>query len=174
MRNKTKLAIACGLLTWMAGASLAQAEENKTAEPAKFFHLDFVVQELESGKVVNARHYATTISTGNGERSDIRTGNKVPVATNDGSDTTKYQYTYIDVGVNLECRGAKEIGGDLALNVTAEISSAVTTTRQPIIRQTKWSSDVIVPMAKPTIIFSSDDVATKGQMRLELTATPVK
>jgi hypothetical protein len=40
-----------------------------------------------------------------------------------------------------------------------------------LIRQTKWSSNVIVPIGKPTVIFSSDDATTKGQMQLELTAT---
>jgi hypothetical protein len=33
---------------------------------------------------------------------------------------------------------------------------------------------VIVPVGKPTVIFSSDDVASKGQMQLELTASPIK
>ena len=31
-----------------------------------------------------------------------------------------------------------------------------------------------LPLGKPTVIFSSDDVASKGQMQLELTATPVR
>jgi hypothetical protein len=76
--------------------------------------------------------------------------------------------------VNIDCRAAKEIQGDLALNVSAEISTATTAQKQPLIRQTKWSSNVILPLGKPTVIFSSDDVASKGQMQLELTATPVR
>jgi hypothetical protein len=32
---------------------------------------------------------------------------------------------------------------------------------------------VIVPLKKPTVIFSSDDLTTKHQMQLELTATPI-
>jgi hypothetical protein len=32
---------------------------------------------------------------------------------------------------------------------------------------------VIVPLKKPTVVFSSDDVASKRQMQLELTATPI-
>lgn len=173
MPNKTKLAIACGIVTMMAGAGFAQTEGAKATEQPKYFHLDFVLKELDGGKVVNARHYAMTISTGDTGTSGIRTGNKVPITTG-GTGGEVTQFTYIDVGVNIDCKQAKEMGDDLALHVDAEISSAATQTHQPLIRQTKWSSSVIVPIGKATTIFSSDDVTTKGQMQLELTATPVR
>jgi hypothetical protein len=32
---------------------------------------------------------------------------------------------------------------------------------------------VIVPVKKPTVIFVSDDMSSKRQMQLELTATPI-
>jgi hypothetical protein len=43
----------------------------------------------------------------------------------------------------------------------------------PSIRSNSWSSVVIVPLKTPTLIFSSDDPASKRQMQLELTATPI-
>ena len=85
--------------------------------------------------------------------------------------------TYIDVGVNIDCRAAKEIQDQLALNVAAEISSVAadpSSSTLPLVRQTKWSSNVIVPVRKPTTIFSSDDPTTKRQTQLELTAIPIK
>ena len=102
----------------------------------------------------------------------IRTGNKVPVSTGTGPNSL----TYLDIGVNIDCHGAKEIGDDLALNISAEVSSAATEqpTNQPLIRVTRWSSNVIVPMRKPTTVFSSDDPTTKRQTQLELTAIPIK
>jgi hypothetical protein len=173
MRNKTKLAITCGAIILTAGICAAQGEGAKPpAEEPKYFHLDFVVKELESGKVINARHYSTTTATGD-HSCTIRSGNKVPVQTG-GSGPESGQFTYIEVGVNIDCRSAKEIDGSLALSVSAEISTAVNAVKQPLIRQTKWSSNAIVPIGKPTVIFASDDVAGKGQMQLELTATPVK
>ncbi|MGA2739770.1 MAG: hypothetical protein ABSG65_20305 [Bryobacteraceae bacterium] len=96
-----------------------------TAEQPNYFHLDFVVKELDGGNVVSARH--------------------------------------IDAGVNIDCRSTREIQGDLALSVTAEISTTVTLVKQPLIRQTKWSSNVVVPIGSPTVIFSSDDVTGKGR-----------
>jgi hypothetical protein len=44
----------------------------------------------------------------------------------------------------------------------------------PIIRQNRWGSHVLVPLKKPTVIFSSDDLTTKRQMQLEVTATPIR
>ncbi len=44
---------------------------------------------------------------------------------------------------------------------------------QPTVRQNKWDSTVIVPLKKPTVLFSSDDLTSKRQMQLELTATPI-
>jgi hypothetical protein len=148
-----------------AGICAAQSDN------VKYFHLDFVVKELEGGKVINARHYSATTVTGD-HSCTIRSGNKVPVQTG-SSGPDSGQYTYVDVGVNIDCRAAKELDGSLALNVSAEISSAVSAQKQPLIRQTKWSSNVIVPIGKPTVVFSSDDVTTKGQTQLELTATAI-
>jgi len=175
MRNKTKLAAVCGAMLMTAGICLAQGESPKsTAEPPKYFHLDFAVKEVEGGKVISARHYATTVATGDvnfGFSCTMRSGNKVPVPSGTSDAAT---FTYIDVGVNIDCRAARLIEGDLALSVTAEISNAATTSAPPLIRQTKWSSNVIVPLGKPTVIFSSDDVTTKGQMELELTAKAIE
>jgi len=173
MSNPTKIVTMCVLVMGMAGGCAAQSE-SKSGEATKFYRLDFVVKELDSGKVVNARTYSTSASTreANNWVCSIRTGNKVPIPTTSGSESS--QYTYIDVGVNVDCKGLKEADGQLALTVIAEISSAANATRPPMIRQTKWSADVIVPLKKPTTIFTSDDVTGKGQMQLELTATPIK
>jgi len=166
-RNKTRLAIACGAIL-LTGICAAQGEDPKSsAEQPKYYHLDFAVKQLDSGKAIGARHYSATTAVG--QKGVIRTGNKVPVQA--GSPTG---LTFIDVGVNIDCTAAKEIEGNLPVNVTAEISSAATASNPPLIRQTKWSANVIVPIGKPTVIFSSDDVSTKGQMQLELTATPIE
>jgi hypothetical protein len=173
----------------VAGACFAQSEAAKPAEPPppKYFRLDFVVKELDSGKVVNSRAYSMTISTGpqntgpQNRVSSIRAGSRVPVSTKSG------EYTYLDVGVNIDCNSAKEVQNQLALNVIADVSTTANDTStgpaglggstntpgQPIIRQNRWSGDVLVPLRKATTIFSSDDATTKRQMQLELTATPI-
>ena len=150
----------------MAGTGFAES-----AEPPKFYKLDFVVREVESGKVINARAYSMMASTDS--NGSLRTGSKVPTPAPQGGAPA----SFIDVGTNIDCRSIKELQQhDLALFVTAEISSTVhdpATPDYPVIRQNKWSSTVIVPIKKAALIFSSDDATTKRQLQLELTATPI-
>jgi hypothetical protein len=88
------------------------------------------------------------------------------------------------VGVNIDCRSIKEAQRDLSLYVAAEISSlpsepdqqpttAATTRMAPAVRQNRWSSWVIVPLKRPTLIFSSDDPTSKRQMQVDLTVAPI-
>lgn len=165
-----------GLL--LAGASLGQNEAaNTPASEPKFYHLDFVVKEVEAGKTINARTYTMTVATGP-ERTSVRSGNRLPVPTGPRvpNAAVPTQFTYVDVGTNIDCWNAKEIQGQLALSVTADVSTTaeVPDIPQPVIRQVKWNSPVVVPLRKATVIFSSDDPSSKRQMQLELTANPVK
>jgi hypothetical protein len=165
----------------VATTCLGQNEPAKAGAPAtepKYFHLDFVVKELEGGKTVNARAYAMTVSTDR-ERTSVRTGNRVPVPSGPRSgpgSPANTQFTFVDVGTNIDCWNTKEVQGQLTLMVAAEVSSAAETpdAPAPVIRQVKWNAPVIVPLGKPTVIFSSDDPSSKRQMQLELTARPIK
>jgi hypothetical protein len=142
------------------------------AAPVKFYKLDFVVKEVDGTRVLNTRSYSfltstKTIGFGGPAGSGIRTGNKVPVA---GGG-------YLDVGVSIDCYEAKETEVGLSLSVTADVSNIPAESTVPVngqvIRQNKWRSNVVVPLKKPTVIFSSDDLTSKHQMQLELTATPI-
>ncbi|HZT30974.1 MAG TPA: hypothetical protein VFA33_13880 [Bryobacteraceae bacterium] len=168
------------LISLLAAAGCLAQNQPAQAAPAverKFFHLDFVVKELDSGKTINSRAYAMTVATN--EKTSIRSGVKLPVPTRPPTGPgINMNYTYVDVGTNIDCIGAKEIQGRLALSVSAEFSSVAPApepqSSQPVIRQVRWSAPVIVPLRKPTIVFSSDDPTSKHQMQLELTAAPIQ
>lgn len=171
------------LVLLAVGACLAQTEPAKAARAPerKFYHLDFVIKELDSGKTINARAYAMTVATD--ERTSIRSGNKLPVpseppASPPATPPAFRQYSFVDVGTNIDCAGVTEMQNLLALHVTVEISSVPPESEPqapgPTIRQVKWSSPVVVPLRKPTVVFSSDDPTSKHQMQLELTASPIK
>ena len=154
--------------------SFAQQEVKTIESPAHYYRLTYSVQEVgETGKVTNSRTYATAIATGNGPSAQIRTGDKVPVLT----EKNKGEVQYIDVGVNIDSVRAQEVDSKLALQVTAEISSTTRTTTEPtalpVIRSNRWSATVMVPIAKPTVIFSSDNLQDKGKVQVELTATRI-
>jgi hypothetical protein len=164
----------------LAGGCLAQNQPAKAggepdAEP-RYFHLDFVVKEVEGGKIINARAYSMTVGTDRGKTS-VRSGNRVPVPSGQpGNALASTQFHYVDVGTNIDCWDAKIVQGQLTLMVIAEVSSAATApdVPAPVIRQVKWNAPAVVALRKPAIIFSSDDPTSKRQMQLELTATPIK
>jgi hypothetical protein len=168
----------------MAGGCFAQSEPAKAgaAQPAekKFYHLDLVVKEVESGKTVNARAYSMNVAEN--ERTSTRTGSRLPVPSGGPTVAGKTQFTFVDVGTNIDCSNAREVTqNQLALYVSVDISSVLNVSvgtepdaSAPVVRQVKWSSPVIVQLRKPTTVFSSDDPTSKRQMQLEITASPIK
>lgn len=165
MSNPRNCVVAFALLT---ATCLAQNPEG-----SKFYKLEFTVKDMEGTRALSSRTYSM-VATTDGPNSSIRAGSKVPIPASPGATQ---QFTFVELGVNIDCRSIKEVQNELALNVTADISSTgqeATAPAYPIIRQNKWSSSVLVPFKKPTLIFSSDDVTTKRQIQLELTATPIK
>jgi hypothetical protein len=166
MRKIRDLSILSAVFALLAGICFGE----EAAAP-KFYKLDFVVKEVEGAKVLNARSYSVISSTeGKGvEGCQVRTGSKVPGAVAGG---------YIDVGVSIDCYQVRETQTGLSLGLSADISSippdlTPPVSAPPVIRQNRWRSNVVVPLKKPVVIFSSDDLTTKHQMQLELTATPI-
>lgn len=128
----------------------------------KFYKLDFVLKEVDGPRVVNSRSYSTYAAT-DAPPSMIRAN----IRMQDGRDW----------GIRIDARGLRQVQNQLGLNLTTEISGLPQETSaesaHPILRQYSWSSEVLLPIRKPTIVFSSDSTSSKTQMQVELTATPV-
>src|SRR4051812_45782456 len=171
MPTKTKWSLGLFGLAMAAGTCLGQS-----IEPTKFYRLEFVVKEVEGTKVVNSRAYFMTVPVevpGQGSQGgSIRTGSRLPTPTN----TNGGGFNYIDVGVSIDCKMLREMQSDVSVYVTAEISSHSVEPNlpAPVIRQNRWSSMVLVPVKKPTLVYASDDTTSKRQMQFELTATPLR
>jgi hypothetical protein len=158
------------------------AKPHETAKapepPAHYYHLEIVVQELGAdGKATNSRSYTTTVSTDSREaQSSIRVGSRIPILTSSSVENTQFQY--IDVGVNIDARRTREIGRQLSIDLTADVSSVASATdpalHQPVVRQNKWQAVVLIAVGKPTIVFTSDSLDSKGSMQLVVTATPLQ
>jgi hypothetical protein len=166
------LTLACLAMFLVAQPSPAQPPTPPPDSPV-FYRLDLVIKENEGGKVINSRNYSMEIAVdpprGGGPGSSIRTGSRVPIPGKDSG------ITYIELGINFDCRSAKEVGNQLSLFISVDVSSvAEPASTPPIIRNTKWASTVLIPVRKPTVIFSSDDAMSKRQMQLEITATLLK
>jgi len=156
----------------------ASTQEASTAE--HFYRFDFVVEEIDdAGKVNNSRSYVETIATGPGSSQAIRTGSRIPIAT--GAENGSTQFQYVDVGVSFDVRQVREVGDKLSLTLKAELSSLAqehvvtgTGVGDPVIRQNRWDSTVLIPVGKPTVVYSADDLDSKGKMQVEVTATRVE
>jgi hypothetical protein len=151
----------------LAGTAFAQ-----TADSQRFYKLDFVVKEVEGGKPVNSRAFSTMLAASQGsnrEQSTIRAGGRVPVA---AAGST----SFFDLGVNIDARDLRESQTDVAVNLSVDITTIAqeNASSQPIVRQNRWSGTVLAPVKKATLVFASDDITSKRQLQLEMTATPVK
>ena len=167
-------------------APKTQETATPAAVPGHYYHLEFIVQELGAdGKPMNSRTYTTTTSTDARDNASIRSNSRIPVATGSyqtGSDAASTlvntQFQYMNVGVDIDVHRAREIGRQLSFDLTADISSMAESRdpklHQPVIRQNKWQAAVLVPVGKPTVVFTSDALDSKGSMQLVVTATPVE
>ncbi len=155
--------------------------------PTHYYHLEIVVQELGAdGKTTNSRSYTTTVSTDSREaQSSIRVGSRIPIATGtiskEGESNQALlntQFQYIDVGVKIDAERTREIGRQLSIGLSADVSSVASATdpalHQPVVRQNKWSAVVLIAVGKPTVVFTSDSLDSKGSMQLLVTATLIQ
>ena len=183
-----------------AGRGIAQngpktAPEGKSPETAKaletpvhFYHLDLVVKEIgENGKPSNSRTFSITVSTARGEYDSIRAGSRFPIATGSYSGAgagapVNIQFHYEDLGVNFDVREVRETENRLAMSLQADISGLGSSVplggprgiEEPVMRHNKWGAPVFLSIGKPTVVFTSDDVDSKGGMEVVVTATQLQ
>ena len=163
-------------------ASPAMPQEGKIQSPSapevrpeqRYYRIEFILKELnDDGRVVNSRTYNTSVST-DSKNSSLRIGTKIPVRSNEKTG----EINYTDVGVNIDCMLLRETAQGLALQVSGDVRSLASLSGDgqgaaPIIRQNYWSLITAVPIGKPTVVFSSDNLENKGRMQVEVTATPI-
>ncbi len=179
------LTVFCGRTIFAQEASQTPPPVQAAEAPVHFFHLLFVVQEVgPDGKPTNSRSYTTTVSTdAREEGTSIRASARIPVATasfSSGANKTlaNPQYQLLDVGVNIDTHNAREVGRRLSLHITADVSSLGKSSdenlNQPVLRQNKWRATVLIPLDKPTVVFTSDSLDNKGSMQMVVTATSLQ
>jgi hypothetical protein len=187
MFKQTKTLFTLLVIAFICAPACLLAQDSQTASyknsPEHYFRLEFRVLGVSAdGKIQDTRSY--DILAASGPKSDwtssIRSGDRVPVTTTITSGGSNVEYQYIDVGTNIDVEHIESMDQTLRLRVTANISVLAmdahvlnATPHEPIIRQAKWQSPVIVPIGKPSIIFSSSNNVDKGKIELELTAIPL-
>ena len=172
----------------LAAAALLMVQWPARAQDARgpaIYKVDFDIHD--SGDAAGkARHY--TLLTSANQKAIFKVGSRVPVATGSFEPGTggganplvNTQYTYIDVGVSIECT-VGDVNGRLMMHGNIDVSTilkheAATPSANPpnpTVAQTKLQLDTAVDPGKPTVVAAIDDPATMRQFQVQATVTRV-
>src|SRR5712692_5704154 len=165
--------------------SLGSAGAQEKSEPGNtnVYKVDFVIRDGSDAAARSGRRYSLLIdASGKGL---FRVGQRVPYATGSFqpglagagvSPLVSTQYSYADVGVNIECR-LREMGGKIELHVSLDMSTLVQPDRapptppNPTIGTARIEMDAMVAAGKTSQIASIDDPVTMRKLDVEATVT---
>lgn len=165
--------------TWMMAAALlcpGLAVHAQDARESSTYKVDFTIRDTGDAGGKTGRKYSLLVNRG--VKTVFKIGNRVPVATGamNGGTLVNTQFTYIDVGMNIECT-VNEFGSKFAMHSDLDISTAVmpdknpNSAQNPTISQIKLNLDTMVPPGKPTTVASFDDPVTSRKFDVDVTVT---
>jgi hypothetical protein len=164
---------------WMMAAALMGAGLTVHAQDARDqlpYKVDFTIRDTGDAGGKTGRKYSLLVNRN--VKSTFKVGNRVPVATGgtNGGTLVNTQFTYIDVGMNIECVVADAgsrfaIHGDLDISTAVMPDKNVTALQNPTISQIRLNMDTTVAPGKPTIVASFDDPVTARKFDIDVTIT---
>jgi type II secretory pathway component GspD/PulD (secretin) len=130
-------------------------------KPHKSFRLTYTVAVVEDGKTIGTQHFSLVAA--DGQRTTLKEGDKVPVATGSFSTdnaASQTQFTYLDVGMNFDATVVSMASG-LSLKTKVEQSSigptnTIAGVAEPVVRQSVLETATIAPLGKPLMLGSID------------------
>ena len=130
-------------------------------KPRKLYRLTYTVAVLESGKSIGTQHYSLVAS--DGQRTTMKEGDKVPVATGSFSTenaASQTQFTYLDVGMSFDAT-VNSIANSVSLKTKVEQSSLGPSTTiagvaEPVVRQSVLEGVSMATLGKPLMLGSID------------------
>jgi hypothetical protein len=147
-------------------AAIAQPGRSSTV-----YRVDFNIKDTGDAGAKAGRKYSLLIN--DRQKSVFRVGSRVPTITGGGS-TTSAQYTYIDVGVNIDCTVAEQnglVGMHADLDLSGAVGSDHNMSSNPTISQIRLAIDTTLTPGKPTVVASFDDPVTSRRFEVEATVT---
>jgi len=155
--------------------------QEKTAEPT-VYKVEFAIRDGSQAAAQAGRRY--TMLVGANEKGIFRVGEKVPYATSSfqpgiggAGPQPLMQYTYLDTGVNIECR-LRELNGKITLNADFDISAVRQHEKadtlhppNPTVDAIRLGVSTLMSPGKPTQIVSMDDPVTMKKFDIDATVT---
>ncbi len=147
--------------------------------PKKSYRLNFTLTESEGGKKIGVQRTGMVVV--GGQRTTLKNGSKVPVATGSYSNTgpsVQTQFTYLDVGINIDVT-LNEMAGGGQLKCKVEQSSigeekTMGGVQEPIVRQSVMEGVSLLQMGKPEVIGSLDITGSTRHLDIEVVMEPIK
>ena len=195
MKIFTKVILALALASSLAAQQPAKdaADQPAKDQPQKkevlagregntenFFKLAFVMYELDDGKRTNQRDYMLIGRTDN-HPSSIKVSTRLPIYTKEKAGDK--EYTYIDVGLRINCSLKEQVDRRVQLNCDIELSSFVRPEQiassgnnippAPVLRTTRTESWALLTLGKPAVFTTVDDINSAKRLQIEVTATKI-
>jgi hypothetical protein len=142
-------------------------------ELSGFYRLNFVLRELEDGKVVNVRNYSLVARSGDWQQ--LRVGTSAPTTTE-----SKKTDSNEAIGLSVDCRIVPGSDGTAVLVTKAEIASNVNPATRlasntaPTVRHVQMNTSAPITLGKPTVLSGVDELSSKRRFELEVTVTKAK
>ena len=147
------------------------AQDSRENSPYK---VDFTIRDTGDAGGKTGRKYSLLVSPGH--KTTFKVGNRVPVVIGSANSGGNVQFTYIDVGMNIECL-VNENSSNFTMHADLDISTAVMPEKganaapNPTISQIRLSLDTAVAPGKPTVVASFDDPVTSRKFDLDVAIT---
>jgi hypothetical protein len=149
------------------------AQENKPPVPnPTSFQVEYTIRDANDPAAKNGRHYILQTDNLN-SRGTIRSGAKVPYSTGTAGAVT--QWSYADVGVNIDCR-LYEKDGRLMMSSVFDLSSLTSTSSGggPTVNQVRNETGTVVTLGKEMTLLTIDDPLIQRKLRVDAIVSQIK
>jgi len=157
--------------------ALIQDAKASSSRESHTYRVIYTITESESGKRTGIQRYQLS-AVSNGPRAMLKQGTRNPVLTGGyvhegASDTTQFQFTYLDVGLNLDATLTEGNDG-LRLAAKVDQSSMVDavnpqTLKDPVVKQNTIESSSMVKPGVPMVLGSYDVPGSARHFEIEVT-----
>jgi hypothetical protein len=174
-----RFAVAAALVT---GLLPVHAQDNRRSA-TNVYHVQYVFRDGADANNLVERRY--TMLVNGGHKGVFKVGTKTPTVTGafqplNVNPLVNTQYTYLDVGVTIECQ-VQELDTRVELHSTLDLSTLAenepppppNSVRNPNIKQTRMELNSTLTLGRPTVIATIADAATRRNLQVEATVTPV-
>lgn len=152
---------------------LAQKLLSDLDRPKRTYRLTYTITETDGDKRIGTQHFSFVVVSG--QRTTLKQGSKVPVATgtySTGTSGVQTQFTYLDIGLNFDATLDESVNG-VRLRTKAEQSSiaeqkTVADVQEPVVRQTVLEGTAILTPGKPLVLGTLDIPSTTRHQDIEV------